>query len=67
MHSNPEDSSTTKTNKYTASGYSLFTPSSFDATKNRHDYYRGKYCMKTFFELLKDNAAKIKNYEKKKK
>ena len=35
---NPEKSSTTKTNKHTPSGYSLFTQCSFDATKNKLDY-----------------------------
>ena len=46
-HNNPENSSTTKINKYTPSGYSLFTHS-FDTTKNKCDYYRGKNCMKNF-------------------
>ena len=32
-HNNPEKSSTTKANEHTRSGYSLFTHSSFDATK----------------------------------
>ena len=41
-HSNPEKSSTTKIKKHTASGYSLFTHCSFDITKNKHDYYKGK-------------------------
>ena len=43
---NPEKSSTTKINKHTTSGYSLFTQCSFDNTKNKHDYYWGKDCMK---------------------
>ena len=47
-HSNPEKLSTTKINKHTASGYSLFTRRSFDATKNKHDHYRGKECTKSF-------------------
>ena len=47
-HNNPEKSSTTKINKHTLSVYSLFTHCSFDTTKNKLDYYRGKYCMKTF-------------------
>ena len=38
-HNNPEKSSTTKTNKHTPSGYSLFTHCSFDTTKNKLDYY----------------------------
>ena len=32
-HNNPKKSSTTKINKYTASGYALFTNCSFDVTK----------------------------------
>ena len=47
-HNNPEKSSTTKINKHTPSGYSLFTHSSFDTAKNKLDYYRGKSCMKNF-------------------
>ena len=47
-HNNSEKSSTTKINKHTPSGYSLFTQCSFDATKNKLDYYRGKNCMKNF-------------------
>ena len=41
-HNNPEKSSTTKINKHTPSGYSLFTQCSFDTTKNKLDYFRGK-------------------------
>ena len=47
-HNNPEKSSTTKINKHTPSGYSLFTHCSFDTTKIKIDYYRGKNCMKNF-------------------
>ena len=64
-HNNPEKSSTTKINKHTASGYSLFTHYSFDATKIKHDYYRGKDCMKNFFRDLKMHTAKIIIYGKK--
>ena len=39
-HRNLKKSWTTKINKHTTSGYSLFTHCSFNATKNRHDYYR---------------------------
>ena len=49
FHNNPENSSTTKINKQTSSGYSFFTQCSSDTTKNKLDYYRGKNCMKTFF------------------
>ena len=41
-YNNPKESSTTEINKHTPSGYSLFTHCSFDKTKNKLDYYRGK-------------------------
>ena len=47
-HNNPEKLLTAKINKHTLSGYSLFTHCSFDAAKNKLDYYRGKNCMKNF-------------------
>ena len=52
-HNNPEKLSTTKIIKHTASDYSLFTHRSFDVTKNKHDYYRGKDCVKIFCRKLK--------------
>ena len=66
-HNNPEKSSTTKINKHTPSGYSLFTHCSFDRTKNKLDHYRGKNCMKNFCSDLKEHATKIITYEKKEK
>ena len=63
---NPKKPSTTKINKHTPSGYSLFTHCSFDATKDRLDYYRGEDCMKNFCLNLKEHVTKIINYEKKK-
>ena len=63
-HNIPEKSSTTKINKHTPSGYSLFTHFSFDTTKNKLDYYRGKTCVKNFCQDLKEHATKIINYEK---
>ena len=65
-HNSPKKSSTTKMNKHTPSGYSLFTNCSFDTTKNKFDYYRGKNCMKNFCLDLREHAAKIINYEKRK-
>ena len=53
-------------NKHTPSGYSLFTHWSFDTTKNKLDYYRGKNCMKNFCLDLREHATKLINYEKKK-
>ena len=63
---NPNESSTTEINKHTRSGYSLFTHSSFDKTKNKLNHYRGKDCMKKFCKDLRTHATKIINYKKKK-
>ena len=38
--------------KKLATGYSLFTRCSFDAAKNKLDYYRGQYCMKKFCKKI---------------
>ena len=64
-HNNPEKLSTAIINKHTLSGYSLFTQCSFDKTKNRFDYYRGKDCMKNFCLDLKKHATKRLNHKKK--
>ena len=64
-HNNPEKSSTFKINKQTPSGYSLLTHCSFDTTKYKLDYYRGKNCMKNFCLDLREHVTKIINYEKK--
>ena len=63
---NPNESSTTKINKHTPSGYSIFTSCSFDESRNILNYYRGNDCMKKFCESLRIHATKIINYEKKK-
>ena len=65
-HNNPEKSSATKINEHTPSGCSLFTHCSFDATKNKLDYYRGKNCMKNICQDLREHVTKIINYERKK-
>ena len=64
-NNNPEKSSTTKINKHTPFGYSLFTHCSCDTTKNKLDYYRAKDYMKNFCLDLREHAIKIINYEKK--
>ena len=63
---NPNDSSTTKINKYVPSGYSIFTHCSFDESKSKLNYYRKDDCMKKFSEDLREHVTKIINYEKKK-
>ena len=63
---NPNESSTTKINKHTPLGYSIFTHCSFDKSKNKLNYYRGKGCMKKFSKDLREHASKLIDYEKKK-
>ena len=62
----PNKSSTTKINKHTPSGYSIFTNCSFDESKNKISYYRGNDCMKKFCKDLRKHSTRIINYEKKK-
>ena len=63
---NPNKSSTTKINKHTQSGYSIFSSCSFDESKNKINYYRGDDCMEKFCKDLRKHATKVINYEKKK-
>ena len=62
----PNESSTTKINKDTPSNSSIFTHCSFNESKNKLNYYRGKDCMKKFSKDLREHVSKITNYEKKK-
>ena len=62
---NPDKPYTEKKAIHKLSDYSLVTCCSFDKSKNDQQYYRGKDCMKTFCEDLKDQAMKIINHEKK--
>ena len=64
-YNNPEESSATKINKHTPSGYSIFTHCSFDKSKSKLNYYRGEDCMTKFCKELREHATKIINYEKK--
>ena len=64
-HDNAKKSSTTKINKHTSSDYSLFIYCSFDATKDKLDWYGGKDCMERFCKDLKEHTTKIINHEKK--
>ena len=63
-YNNPEESSTTKINKHTPSGYSIFTHCSFDKSKSKLNYYRGEDCLTKFCKNLREHATKIINYEK---
>ena len=46
-------------------GYSLLTSCSFDKSENKQTYYRGKDCMKRFYDDLKERVTRITNYEMK--
>ena len=43
----------------------MFIKYSFDATKNKFDYYRGIDFIKELFKKLKDHATEIINYKEK--
>ena len=67
-YNNPEESSATKINKHTPSGYSIFTHCSFDKSKSELNCYRGEDCMKKkkkiiiikkFLTYVKKNLIKV--------
>ena len=60
----PKKPSSTKINKYAASGYSLFSHGLFDKLKNNFDCYRGNNCMRNFSIDVREQAENIINYEK---
>ena len=47
------------------SGGTMTVKFSFDVTKNKYDYYRGRDCIKKLREKLKDRAMEIINYQEK--
>ena len=57
-HNNPENPSTTKINKLTAAGYSLFSHSLFNNTKNKYNYYSGKDFCQAFCKDFCKNLCK---------
>ena len=62
---NPQNSFTTKASQHIPSGSSMSTISSFKSIENKHDVYRGKDCMKKFYEYLREHAMKMINFKKK--
>ena len=48
------------------SGYSMSTIWAFDNIENKHSLYRGEDFMKKFYIPLKEHAAGVINFEKKK-
>ena len=59
---NPEKSYTEKKAKHESSDYSLSLICSFDATKNRHNFFKGKDCIERFCKDVKELAIEISNY-----
>ena len=49
--------------KHESSDHSLSLICSFDATKSRHYFYRGKDCIENFYKKLKELGTEIINYE----
>ena len=63
---NSENLSKTKVGEHIPLDFSMFTISSFEDLKYKHDVYRGKDCMKKFFGSLRKQAIKWIKLKKKK-
>ena len=62
---NPEKSYTERKAKHEPSGYSWSLICSFDATKNKHNFYRERNCIEKFCKDLKELGMEIINYKEK--
>ena len=62
---NLENSSATKVSKHIPSDFLTSITSSFKSIENKHDIYRGKDCMKKFYESLRGGLLRIINFKKK--
>ena len=62
---NPNESYTERKAVHEPFGYLLDLFSSFDSKQNKHNFYRGRHCIKRFCGDLKELATKIINYEEK--
>ena len=58
---NPENSYTAKNLKHKPSGYAWCSICSFNETKNRRYFYRGKDCIKKFCKDLKELGTETIN------
>ena len=61
---NLENSYSERRAKYKPSCYSWVLICSFDATKSRHSFFRGKDCLEKFCKDVKELAVEISNYRK---
>ena len=62
---NPKNSYTEKKAKHKPSGYAWCSICSFDDTKNKRYFYRGKDCIEKFCKDLKELGTEIINFEEK--
>ena len=62
---NPENSSTKILDEHISSGVLVSTILSFKSSKNKHDVYRGKDCMKKFRKSLREHPVKTIDFKKK--
>ena len=62
---NPEKSHTEKKPKHKPSGYACCSICLLDNTKNKHYFYRGKYCIEKFCKDLKNLGTEINNFKEK--
>ena len=62
---NAEKSYTEKKAEHESLGYSLSLICSFEATKNRHYFYRGKDCIENDCKNVKELGTEIINYREK--
>ena len=60
---NPNESYTERKAMHEPCGYSWDLVSSFDSKQNKHNFYRGKDCIKRFCSDLKELGTKIINHE----
>ena len=62
---NPEKLPTTKIGIHIPCEYLMSMIWTFDGIENKHDVYKGKDCMKKFYESLREHTIKIIKFEKK--
>ena len=62
---NPKNSYTEKKSKHKPSGYAWCSICSFDDTKNKRYFYRGKDCIEKLCKDLKEFGTEIINFKKK--
>ena len=62
---NPKNSYTEKKAKHKPSGYAWCSICSFDDTRNRRYFCRGKDCIEKFCKDLKELATEMINFKKK--